>query len=127
MPYVDFTYYRDTFRGIVTDEATFLDLEVRASEIIDSITMYSVAQTSLSNYATFIQEQFKKAVCAEIDYIDSNGGVNNIDDESNGSVSLGKFSYSNGSTSGSVASKIPHRVTQYLALTGLMYRGIDRV
>jgi len=113
MPYLDYTYYTDTFLGDLATEATFPKLLLRATEIIDDLTMYKVTQTTFSSLPTFMQEQFKKALCAEIDYIEANGGVNNIDDESVGSVSLGKFSYS-GEQKGSIASKIPNRVIQYL-------------
>lgn len=128
MPYVDFEYYRDTFRGRVADEATFLECEIRACEVIDSKTMYQLAQRGLSYYTAFAQDLIKKAVCAQIDYIVANGGVDSIDDQMGGNVSLGKFSYNSGNTSDTtqtLSNTLCASSTNFLALTGLLYRGID--
>lgn len=42
MPYVDRTYYLDTFKGEPVDEADFLSLCNRAGEIIEMMTAYKV-------------------------------------------------------------------------------------
>jgi len=124
MPYLDYEFYTLTYFGKLATSETFPELLARASEIIDDKTTYKVTQNGLSTYTAFVQEQFKKAICAEIDYIINNGGLDVIDDESNSSVSLGKFSYS-GNTTGSTASRLPYSATRYLTATGLLYGGID--
>lgn len=128
MPYVNFEYYRDTFRGRVADEATFLETEIRACEVIDSKTMYQLAQRGLSYYTSFAQDLIKKAVCAQIDYIVANGGIDSVDEQTGGNVSLGKFSYNSSSTSDNtqtLSNTLCASSTNFLALTGLLYRGID--
>ena len=122
MPYVDYTYYIETYKGTLVSDTDFPLLELRASEMIDDLTMYRVAQTSLSNYSTFIQEQLKKAVCAQIDYIESNGGVDSLNEQSSQSMALGKFNYSGTMEQSNI--QISPLVTQYLFITGLLYRGI---
>ena len=126
MPYVDYEFYRDTFRGRVADEATFLECEIRASEILDSKTMYQVAQRGLSYYDSFQQDLIKKAVCAQIDFIVANGGIDSIDEQMGGTVSLGKFSYNTGSQTSTqtLSNTLCNSSINFLAMTGLLYRGI---
>ena len=119
MPYVDYLYYTETYKGVSVDEADFPALELRASEIIDDLTMYKVAQSGLSNYPIFIQGQFKKAVCAQIDYIDSMGGVDVLDEAPMQSMGLGKFNYSSSNTAGNGSSNVSSRVKSLLFPTGL--------
>lgn len=123
MSYVDYTYYTETYKGTSASYADFPALEMRASEVIDGLTMYRVAQSSLSNFPEFIQGQFKKAVCAEIDYIEANGGVDSLHEHGTQSMGLGKFSYS-GSSDNQDNIPISPLVYQYLFITGLLYRGI---
>ena len=128
MPYVDYTFYRDTFQGRAADEAAFLECEIRACETIDNKTMYQVAQRGLSYYSAFAQDLIKKAVCAQIDYIVANGGVDSIDEQTGGSVSLGKFSYNTPNASQStqtLSNTLCSSSINFLAPTGLLYRGID--
>ena len=126
MPYVDYSYYTEIYKGKSVDEADFPSLESRASEIIDDLTMYKVAQRDLGSYDAFVQEQFKKAVCAQIDYIDSVGGIDVLDEDPFQSVGLGKFSYSKAQTSrsGTSSSNISNRAKSLLRPTGLLYRGL---
>ena len=123
MPYMDQTYYTDTYKGEVVSvsDSDFPIFEQRASELIDNITMQRVAINGLDSYIPFIQEQFKKAVCAQIEYINSNGIeiVNSYGEEQ--SASLGKFSYSG--NSGGDQSISPMAIN-YLEITGLLYRGL---
>ena len=67
-----------------------------------------------------------KAVCAQADYIEYNGGVSAMSDNGDmSSVSLGKFSYSSGSGGGFAksASQLCEQAMNYLRPTGLLYRG----
>jgi hypothetical protein len=122
--YVDRLYYTDTYMGLSVEIADFPALEMRASEIIDELTMYRVAQNTegLDGYDIFVQAQFKKAVCAEIEHIDSMGGVDMLNEQTSQSMSLGKFSFS-GESKGS-QSEISTRAIGYLTPTGLLYRGL---
>lgn len=124
MPYVDYTYYNETYKGKSVTAEDFPALELRASEIIDDITMYRVAQSSLGSYSELIQTQFKKAVCAQIDYIDSMGGIDVLDEAPMQSAGIGKFNYSGGNSSTGSKDNTSPRVTSLLFPTGLLYRGL---
>ena len=124
MPYVDYTYYTETYKGESVSADDFPALELRASEIIDDLTMYRVAQSSLGSYSEFIQAQIKKSVCAQIDYIDSMGGIDVLDEAPMQSMGLGKFNYSAGSATGNGNNNVSGRAKSLLAPTGLLYRGL---
>ncbi len=68
------------------------------------------------------------AVCAQAEFILENGGVPALSETTDGgSVSLGKFSYSGGSSGSSGGSAVNSLCAQALALlepTGLLYRGV---
>lgn len=123
MTYVNYTYYTETYEGISVSEDEFNGLELRAGEMIDGLTMYKVAQTSLNDYPIFIQEQFKKAVCAQIDYIYANGGMESLYQQEVQDISLGKFNYSTIPEKKS-NTHISPLAYQYLLITGLLYRGM---
>lgn len=70
------------------------------------------------------------AVCAQAEFILENGGVPALSETTDGgSVSLGKFSYSGGSSGSSGGSAVNSLCAQALALlepTGLLYRGVRK-
>lgn len=126
MPYTTIEYYTDTFRGEPVADADFPSLLERASEIVEEMCMYRIRPELMETYGSFIQERIQKAVCAQIEYLDANGGSdmdNGADDLQ--SAGLGKFSYArasgaNGSTQQSIYAP---RALRLLAPTGLLYRG----
>lgn len=98
----------------------------RASDIVDSAIC-------MSGFAVAdIPEPFRasvyKAVCAQADCIDSMGGTESLTESGYSSVSLGKFSYSEGSASGGTQSSSAVSLCAlsraYLEPTGLLYRGV---
>lgn len=125
MPCVDSKYYANVFKGEPVDDASFPALCKRAEEIIEELTMYRVKLENVSNMPEVVQIRVKNAVCAQIEYLDANGGAdmdNGIDFQSAG---LGKFNYTrasgeNGSSTQSIYST---RALRILAPTGLLYRG----
>ena len=137
MPYVDLAYFTDTYLG--TWDGTpqeFAKLERRASEMIDMYTMHKIPlKGGLDKFKPFIQEQVKKAVCAQIEYLDAMGGWDELVDGQlggNGAVRLGSFSYGGGASGGgsgdarqqSWGDNISQFVKPLLAPTGLLYRGV---
>jgi len=124
MVYVDQTYYDDTYKGDSIPEDEFEALEQRASELIDDLTQYRVAQSDngIADYSAFVQKQFKKAVCSQIEFMNANGGSELLTADNMQSAGLGKFNYSSG---GSVKTRIiAPMVYRYLDPTGLMYGGL---
>ena len=123
MPYVDDKYYYDTFEGETVND--FPSLRDRAEEIIEEMTMYRVTPVTFLVMPEDTQERIKKAVCAQIEYLDANGGSdmdNGVDIQSAG---LGKFNYSrsSGSDGSSSQSIYAPRAKRLLFPTGLLYRG----
>lgn len=124
MPYVEFGYYAGTFRGEPVDEADFSSLCSRAEEIIEEMTMHRLSPITFCTMPGHIQKKVKDAICAQIEYLDANGGADL--DMGNGvqSASLGKFSYSSGTANGSYTQSIyAPRARRILIPTGLLYRG----
>lgn len=125
MPYVDSRYYLDTFKGEPVEDTDFSSLCMRAEEIIEEMTMYRITPVTILAMPEGVQERVKMAVCAQIEYLDANGGAdmdNGVDLQSAG---LGKFNFTkasgvNGSTEQSIYAP---RAIRILAPTGLLYRG----
>lgn len=125
MVYIDEMYYNNTFQGELVDSADFPSLCERAEELIEELTLHRLTPLTFPAMPEDVQEIVKKAVCAQIEYLDANGGS----DLDNGSgiqgATLGKFSYSgsagaNGSTE---QSRFSPRAERLLWPTGLTYRG----
>lgn len=127
MPYTTMEYYTDTFHGEPVNETDFPSLLERASEIVEEMCMYRIQPELMETYGSFTQERIQKAVCAQIEYLDANGG-SDMDNGGNDlqSAGLGKFSYTkaSGTADGSAQQSIyAPRALRILAPTGLLYRG----
>ncbi len=125
MSYVDSIYYTDTFKGEPVDDADFPSLCMRAEELIEELTMYRVTSVTILAMEEGVKERVKRAVCAQIEYLDANGGADMDNGSDLQSAGLGKFNYTkasgiNGSTEQSVYAP---RALRILAPTGLLYRG----
>lgn len=125
MPYVDEAYYSNTFHGEPVDPADFPSLCLRAEEIVEEMTMHRLTPTSYRAMPEDIQERVKKAVCAQIEYLDANGGADLDNEAGLQSAGLGKFNYSlaAGSNGSSGQSVYAPRARRLLFPTGLLYRG----
>lgn len=122
---VDPAYYKDSWHG--SFDGSEEDLRIllsRASDAVDaSITMSGYTVNTAPDAAA---EYVKKAVCAQADHIDAQGGVSCMADAGSVvSATVGKFSYQSGAeASGSASDSILCSLAyQYLIPTGLLYRG----
>lgn len=123
--YVDEKYYHETFEGESVASADFSDLSRRAGEIIEEMTLYRLSEARFLKLPEETQDVVKRAVCAQIEYLDANGGASLDLWQGMSGGTLGKFSFSgitsaNGSTKQSVYSPRAERI---LWPTGLTYRG----
>lgn len=123
--YVDYGYYDETFKGEPVDPADFPSLCERAGELIEELTLYRLTPVTFLAMPKDIQDRVKKAVCAQIEYLDANGGPDLDNGSGIQSATLGKFSYSesagaNGSTQ---QSRFSPRAERLLWPTGLTYSG----
>lgn len=125
MQYVTKEYYDNTFHGEPVDTADFPGLQARAEEIIEEMCLYRIRSEVMDTYGSDIQDRIKKAVCAQIEYLDANGGSDMDNGSDLQSAGLGKFSYTKSSgTNGSTQQSIyAPRAARLLAPTGLLYRG----
>ena len=125
MGYVDERYYKDEFFGEPVDPADFPSLCMRASEIIEEMCRYRLNEVVFSGLPEPVRERVKKAVCAQIEYMDANGGSDMDNGADLQSAALGKYSYTKSvGASGSTRQPVySPRALRLLAPTGLLYRG----
>lgn len=125
MPYVTQEYYNNTFHGEPVDNADFPSLLDRAVEIVEEMYMHRISERNMDTYDTDIQERIRKAVCAQIEYLDANGGSDMDNGADLQSAGLGKFNYSKISGAGGNSQQPIYapRAQRILAPTGLLYRG----
>lgn len=125
MPYVDISYYIGTYKGEPVDNADFPSLCMRAEELIEEMTMYRISPITVLAMPETVQERVKMAVCAQIEYLDANGGSDMDNGADLQSAGLGKFNYtkSSGANGNTEQSMYAPRAIRLLAPTGLLYRG----
>lgn len=113
MAYVDYTYYKETFKGSSIPEAAFDGWEVQAEAYIDMITFGRIDADNVSN-------EVKKAVCAvseKAKQLHDDGGIKTSETVGNHSVAY-KIE-----DSASTMSKLKVAASVHLCNTGLLYRG----
>lgn len=125
MCYVTQDYYDNVFHGESVDTADFPSLCGRAKEIVEEMTMYRLTETTFSAMSEDVKERVKKAVCAQIEYLDANGGADMDNGSDLQSAGLGKFNFSkaSGTDGSSIQSMYSPRARRLLLPTGLLYRG----
>lgn len=125
MPYVDISYYIGTYKGEPVDNADFPSLCMRAEELIEEMTMYRISPITVFAMPETVQERVKMAVCAQIEYLDANGGSDMDNGADLQSAGLGRFNYtkSSGANGSTEQSMYAPRAIRLLAPTGLLYRG----
>ena len=125
MPYVDISYYIGTYKGEPVDNADFPSLCMRAEELIEEMTMYRISPITVLAMPETVQEMVKMAVCAQIEYLDANGGSDMDNGADLQSAGLGRFNYtkSSGANGSTEQSMYAPRAIRLLAPTGLLYRG----
>ena len=118
---VDAAYYTDVYKGAEVYDALDVLLE-RSFDIVQQHTLYRL--DDISKLPNFMQENIKKAVCAQAEYINANGGLEWLDSGGAASFTIGKFSMSGGSSGGATAKQIAApTMLAYLEAVGLLYRG----
>lgn len=123
--YVDADYYNNDYVGVAISDADFLTkLIKRAERDINVLTQYRI--TDFDKLTTFQQERVKEAVCTQIEFLAENGELSSTVSDSGGSVSIGSYSESSGS-SGSNKLLIADNVKNFLYPTGLLYGGVGLI
>lgn len=125
MPYIDSSFYLNTYKGLNAQTPDELDRTIlRSCEVIDLLTNYLFVTGGLdfSTYNAILKLQVQKATAALVEHYILNGGYDAVKQSGNitGS-SLGAFSYSGSSD---VVQEVPEAVFALLYPTGLLYTGI---
>lgn len=122
-------FYRTVWRGSFDGEDSELEtLLSRAADVVNNAIYLSGEE--VESVSEGYKTKVFKAVCAQGDYIDSCGGVESMNESTGGSVSLGKFSYSSGTsgTSGgtdNMGCSLCKQAEGYLMAAGLLYKGVN--
>ena len=118
-------YYNEVYRGVQVVDNLDVLLE-RASDIVRQQCCREL--NNLETLPLCLQEYVRKAVCAQVEYIDLNGGLEWLNTSNASSFSIGKFSLSGGSSaSNSSAGRaiVSNISLAYLEQAGLLYRGVN--
>ena len=130
MIYADYAFYTGTFYGDLIPEESFEKYAARASDYIDRVTM-----NRAQNYVVFHPDDLsvQKACCAGADQyfmISKAKAAAASDSGELASETVGNHSVSYRSgleTAASLEAELRNVVESYLAMTGLLYRGISHV
>ena len=126
---VDFTYYYNVYMGQEADQTSFPALSARALDIVGAMTRWAVTEDNFDSFPAIIQTLYKKAVCAQIDFL----GVNGLDSVSisagaDTGFTVGKVSVHGRSgasvSTGSMSGNIAPMALMYLEQTGLLGRKV---
>ena len=126
---VDFTYYRDVYKGNEADATSFPALYAHASRIIGAMTRWRVDEDNFSRLPSLTQTQYKLAICSQVDYLGING-VESINAGSNGGFTVGKVTVHEGSKAsagGAMSANISPAAMLYLEQSGLLYPAVPAV
>lgn len=120
-------FYLNEWQGNFSSDNDALNVLLsRASDVVNNSIYFS--GVTVETVPEALRTAVYKAVCAQADYIEYNGGVSAMSDNGDmSSVSLGKFSYSYGTQGGGSAKsavKLCEQAACYLRPTGLLYRGV---
>lgn len=120
------TFYKSEWGGdFGGSDEELKALLFRAEIIVNNAVMMSGVTVETAPEA--LKKPLYSAVCAQADYIAENGGVAALSEQnSGGSVTLGKYSYSGGNaqSGGSLCGLCPQAVS-LLECTGLLYKGVS--
>lgn len=124
---VDYTFYTAVYMGSEAEQASFPALCARAADIVGALTRWVDPDT----LDTWTLTLYKKAVCAQVDFLALNG-LDSVAGGPDTGFTVGKVSVSGKSGSdmvrkGVMAANLSPLVQMYLEQTGLMYPGVPAV
>ena len=88
MGVVDFTFYSTVYMGTEADSTSFPALCARASDIIGAVTHW-VDDAKILTLHEKIQTLYKKAICAQVDFLAING-IDSINETASAGWTVGK-------------------------------------
>jgi hypothetical protein len=120
MGVVDWTFYSTVYWGSDADQASFPALCARASDVIGAVTHW-VDENAINQLPQQHQLLYKKAVCAQIDYLSING-MDSLNETETGGFTVGKVTVHGkaSASGGKLSESISPLAIAYLEQTGLM-------
>lgn len=121
MGVVDFEFYSTVYMGTDADQASFPALCARACDIIGAVTHW-VDENKVVTLPAPIPTLYKKAICAQIDFLAING-TDSLNEIASGGFTVGKVTV-HGKASNPGAGKLSESISplaiSFLEQTGLM-------
>ena len=120
MGLVDFTFYANVYKGNDADSESFPNLCARASDVIGAVTHW-VDDATIMTLPEMIQTLYKKAVCAQVDFLCING-MDSLNETETGGFTVGKVTVHGKAkeSGGRMSEMISPLAIGYLEQTGLM-------
>ena len=121
MGVVDWTFYNTVYGGTEADSTSFPALCARASDVIGAVTHW-VDESYILTLPALYQTLYKKAICAQVDFLAING-TDSLNETASAGWTVGKVTVHGkaGSTKGGALSEsISPLAIGYLEQTGLM-------
>ena len=120
---VDFTYYKDTYKGTEADSTSFPALNAHASRVIGMMTRWQVDEDNFDQLPSIIQTMYKLAICSQVDFLAINGVESISGGEEAVGFTVGKVRVdgkAKSSLGGAMSASISPAAISYLEQTGLM-------
>ena len=124
---IDFTYYKDTYKGTEADATSFPALNAHASRVIGSMTRWQVTEENFGELPSLTQTLYRLAICSQVDFLSINGVDSISGGEDAVGFSVGKVRVdgrNKSSAGGAMSASISPAAISYLEQTGLMYPGV---
>ena len=121
MGVVDWTFYNTVYGGTDAEQASFPALCARASDVIGAVTHW-VDDATIVKLPPLHQLLYKKAICAQIDFLSING-IDSLNETETAGWTVGKVTiHGKNSTAkgGKMQESISPVAIMYLEQTGLM-------
>jgi hypothetical protein len=120
MGVVDFEFYSTVYGGTDADAETFPALCARAYDIVGAVTHW-VDEAKLATLPEIIQALYKKAVCAQVDFLSING-IDSVNETASAGYTVGKVTVHGkaNASGGKLSESISPLAIVYLEQTGLM-------
>ena len=120
MGVVDYSFYSTVYKGNDANQTSFPALCARADDVIGAVTHW-MSDEKLLSLPPFLLLQYKKAVCAQVDFLAING-TDSLNETGETGFTVGKVTIhgSQKASGGKMSENISPMAIAYLEQTGLM-------
>ncbi len=73
MALIDHQHYTEVYMGESVDEADFPALARRAEDAVGALTRHQVTEENIDNLPPIVRTLYKRAICAQIEYLNEIG------------------------------------------------------